>query len=284
MKFEKEKNRLLEIIKGLRTKRCGEKDSIEIIRELGDMKIVSIRTEEVLLSQRRKMLHEKIIRIDGGRVNVYLVLNGSNSILIDAGIKGKAQKILDIARASGCSPEDIAIIIVTHTHYDHCGSLAELKSKTGARILVHESEAPSLEQGYKVMPKGTLMYSRVLSSVGNRILPKKWTSYPPVKADMEIGDRHALENFGIEGEVLHTPGHTAGSLCFVFEREHVFVGDTAFHIRKNSAFPPFADDIQSLLQSWKKLLDGNYAYFYPGHGTPFRRDVLEKTYRKYIKR
>jgi len=230
------------------------------------------------------MFHEKIIRIDAGRVNVYLVLNGDKSILIDAGINGKAEKILDKVRASGCSPEGVALIIVTHTHYDHCGSLAQLKSKTGAGILVHESEAFSLEQGYKNMPMGTLMYSKILASVVEKVLPKKWLSFSPVKADIEVGDRHALENFGIEGEVLHTPGHTSGSLCFVFEKEHVFVGDTAFHLRRNSAFPPFADDVQTLFRSWEKLLDANYAYFYPGHGTPFRRDVLEKTYRKYKKR
>jgi glyoxylase-like metal-dependent hydrolase (beta-lactamase superfamily II) len=230
------------------------------------------------------MFHEKVIRIDGGHVNVYLVRNGSKSILIDAGIKGKAQKILDKVRASGCSPEDVALIIVTHTHYDHCGSLAELKSKTGAKILVHESEALNLEQGYTDMPKGTLMYSKVLSAVGNRILPKKWMSYLPVKSDIEIGDRYGLAEYGLEGEVWHMPGHTSGSLCFVYDNDHVFVGDTAFHMRKNSAFPPFADDLQSLFQSWKKLLDGEYAYFYPGHGTPFRRDVLEKTYRKSKKK
>jgi hydroxyacylglutathione hydrolase len=227
------------------------------------------------------MFHERIVRIDGGHVNVYLVLNGDKSILIDAGIKGKAKKILDKVRASGCSPKDIALIIVTHTHYDHCGSLAELKSKTGAKILVHESEAINLEQGYTSMPKGTLMYTNVLSSVGNRILPKKWTSFIPVKADIEVGDRYTLEDYGLEGEILHMPGHTSGSLCFVYEKDHVFVGDTVFHMRKNSAFPPFADDVQSLYRSWEKLLDGNYAYFYPGHGTPFRQDVLEKTYRKH---
>lgn len=226
------------------------------------------------------MFHEKIIRIDAGRVNVYLVLNGNKSILIDAGIRGKAQKILDILRASGCSPEDIALIILTHTHYDHCGSLTELKAITGAKILVHESEAPNLEQGYKDMPKGTLMYSKVLSSVGNIILPKKWLSYPPVKSDIEIGDRFALTDYDMEGEVWHTPGHTLGSLSFIYDRDNVFVGDTAFHIWKNSAFPPFADDIQSLFQSWKKLLDSECAYFYPGHGSPFSREVMEKTYRK----
>ncbi len=204
--------------------------------------------------------------------------------MIDAGIPKKHQRILHALSSSGLDPNHVALLILTHTHYDHCGCLKELKVATGAKILVHEAEAVNLKRGYSSLPKGTLWYSKILSGLGNRLLPKRIITFSPVEPDIAIEDQFSLEEYGIDGSVIHTPGHSLGSLSIVIEQKHALVGDAAFHIFKNSAFPPFADDIQALLFSWKKLLDTDCEFFYPGHGTPFFRSVLEKKYVKYYEK
>ena len=69
----------------------------------------------------------------------------------------------------------------------------------------------------------------------------------------------------------------------VFDSGEAFVGDTCFNIlpiKKSTVFPPFANDIPTLLKSWKLLLDTKIQKLFPGHGKPFDKDKLQKSYIK----
>ena len=217
-----------------------------------------------------------------GTSNAYLVANGAQTVLIDAGMKKKEQKLIAALQQMKMSPGDIKLIILTHVHYDHCGSLKALQDITGARILVHKAEATYLEQGYCEVPQGTMWFSKALSFIG-RTLAKKLVEFDAVAPDITISERFNLHEYGIDGYILPTPGHTAGSISVVIEDKHAIVGDTLFHVVKHSVFPPYANDQKTLLRSWKLLLETGCESFYPGHGRPFARAKFEKTYEK-IKR
>jgi glyoxylase-like metal-dependent hydrolase (beta-lactamase superfamily II) len=221
----------------------------------------------------------QIIRIPMGTSNAYLVANKGHAILIDAGMKKKEKKIIDALQRMNRSPHDIKLIILTHAHYDHCGSLKALKDITRARILVHKAEADCLKQGYCEVPQGTMWFSKALSFIG-RTLAKKLVEYDPVTPDITISKRFDLHEYGIDGYILPTPGHTAGSISVIIEERHALVGDTLFHIVKHSVFPPYANDQDELLRSWKQLLEIGCENFYPGHGKPFTRAKFAKTYEK----
>ena len=160
-----------------------------------------------------------------GTSNAYLVANKGHVILIDAGMKKKEQKTIDTLQRMKISPRDIKLIILTHVHYDHCGSLRALKDITRARILVHEAEAACLTQGYCEVPQGTMWFSKALSFIG-RTLAKKLVEYDPVAPDITISERFDLQAYGIEGYILPTPGHTTGSISVIIEEKHAIVGDT----------------------------------------------------------
>jgi hydroxyacylglutathione hydrolase len=209
--------------------------------------------------------------------NAYVVTNGKQSILIDAGMKKKEEKIVAAIERMQLSPADIKLIILTHTHYDHCGSLKALQEITKAKVLVHKAEAACLKKGYTELPKGTMWFSKIMSVVG-RTMARKMGEYAPVTADITISKKFDLKKYGIDGYVLPTPGHSAGSLSVIIEKKHAVVGDTLFDIFTNSVLPAYADDQEELFKSWKKLLDIGCEYFYPGHGKPFTRERLEKTY------
>jgi hydroxyacylglutathione hydrolase len=231
---------------------------------------------------RQEIQKNQIIRIPMGTSNAYLVANKRQAVLIDAGMKKKEQKVVAALQQMKISLHDIKLIILTHVHYDHCGSLKTLKDITEARILVHTAEAAYLEQGYCEVPQGTMWFSKALSFIG-RTLAKKLVEFDAVAPDITISERFDLHEYGIDGYILPTPGHTAGSITVVIGDKHAIVGDTLFHIVKHSVFPPYANDQKALLKSWKQLLETGCEYFYPGHGKPFTRAKFEKTYER-IKR
>ena len=79
--------------------------------------------------------------------------------------------------------------------------------------------------------------------------------------------------------IIHTPGHTKGSSCLIFDK-YAFVGDTMFNIM-GKIYPPFANDTNFLIRSWKKLIGLNSDYYYPAHGKrisygEFENQMLKK--------
>ena len=219
----------------------------------------------------------RITRIHMLASNAYVVANGKQAILIDCGMKKRGKKILAALARMQLSPRDIQLIILTHTHYDHAGSIKALQGITNAKILVHKAEASCLAQGYCAFPKGTMWFPKIMSAIGRAL--NKWVGrYAAVAPDIAIAKRFDLRPFGIDGYILPTPGHTAGSLSVVIEDNHAIVGDTLFNVFKHSVYPPYANDREGLLKSWKKLLEIRCEYFYPGHGKPFARERLQKTY------
>ena len=89
-------------------------------------------------------------------------LNGSNVVLIadeqmavvDTGIAGNGDAIVDQIRKIGRSPSDLRWIVVTHFHFDHSGSAAELHELTGARIVAHSAETLAGAGRHAATPQG----------------------------------------------------------------------------------------------------------------------------------
>jgi len=218
----------------------------------------------------------QIVRVPLARANAYFVISEGQALLIDTGTKGNEQRIVQALGNLGLSPSDIRLIIITHTHYDHCGSLKALKDMTGAGIVVHHNEATCLREGYGGFPKGTTRLTKAISLIG-RTMGKRMGAYDPVSPDIPIRERFGLDEYGTDGYILPTPGHTAGSISVIINSRFAIVGDTLFNIFRTSLFPPFADDQEELLRSWEKLHDTGCRSFYPGHGNPFGIDKFTQS-------
>jgi glyoxylase-like metal-dependent hydrolase (beta-lactamase superfamily II) len=224
-------------------------------------------------------MNKNIHKIKAGITNVYLIKNGEKSILIDAGNKNKAHKILKKIRKVGLKPDSIAAIIITHTHYDHVGSLPELKQLTNAKVIAHSADEESLKAGFTDLPEGTNPFFRFIVSLGRRFL-KTHGSFTPAEPDILITEKYDLKDFDLDAFIIPTPGHTAGSVSVIVNREHAFVGDTAFNIRRKSVYPPFANDEKALKRSWETLLNTGVKHFWPGHGKMFSKEKFRKNYLK----
>ena len=150
---------------------------------------------------------------------------------------------------------EVELILLTHGHADHISGAAALREKTGAPILIHR-----LDDEYTDGP----------------LCMADECGYPfaPFRADrlLEEGDTVTFADETMT--VLHTPGHTPGSVCFLHAEERVlFSGDTLFCLTAGRTdFPRGSRD--DLMQSLRRLrdLDGDYTV-YPGHERATRLDA-----------
>jgi glyoxylase-like metal-dependent hydrolase (beta-lactamase superfamily II) len=103
-------------------------------------------------------------------------------------------------------------------------------------------------------------------------------SISPTKADILIGeDGMSLQEYGIPGQVIHTPGHTRGSVSVLLETGEAFVGDLAMSARFMRFRPGlsiFAEDQELAMSSMRDLLKMGAKTIYPAHGRPFSADVF----------
>ncbi|WP_319563279.1 MBL fold metallo-hydrolase [Marispirochaeta sp.] len=225
----------------------------------------------------------EIHSVAGGHAHVYLVKAGDTGVLVDAGIPGSEEKILAATRRAGLEPEKISLILLTHAHYDHAGSLAELKEATGAPVCCSHYEETHLLSGRTPFPKGLGPYTKTVSKLAGKILAGR-EQFNPVQPDILITGERDLSEFGIPGRIVPMPGHSGGSIALLLENEAAFIGDAAFNILPWSVVPPFADDPKNLVTSWRYLLQSGAERFYPGHGKPFSRDKLAASLERLIKK
>jgi glyoxylase-like metal-dependent hydrolase (beta-lactamase superfamily II) len=220
-----------------------------------------------------------IVRIDTGASNVYLILQGTSSIIVDAGRKGSRDKILKKAKENGLKPTGIKAIFLTHTHYDHTGSLQELKEATGADVIVHEAEARFVREGFTPLPKGTILPTKIIVSLAHGPL-ENVGKFDPVEPDITFKDELDLSNYGIDGRLIHVPGHSIGSSLLLLNDGSCIVGDTMFNVFPRSVYPPFADDEDLLMRTWERIMEMRIKRFHPGHGKPFLRERFLRTFEK----
>jgi glyoxylase-like metal-dependent hydrolase (beta-lactamase superfamily II) len=202
--------------------------------------------------------------------NVFLLIDNGITV-VDTGLSGRALSILKEVRRLGYKTSDVTSIILTHHHTDHVGSLAELKKATGARVMAHTADAPyidgTLPQPGPARPK---WLARMLSP-----FDRMWASIP-AGVDKLLNDSDELPVLG-GIRVLHTPGHTPGSIClFVPQEKLVIVGDLLTNRFRPS--PPsriFTVDMVQEVNSIKKLARLDFDIIAFGHGKPILREARQ---------
>lgn len=183
--------------------------------------------------------------------NTYLVSENGRGILIDVGSDG--EDLYLYALKEGITLE---AVLLTHGHFDHANGCAELQQK-GIKIYIHEADAEKL-----YTYKGMAAFAGV-----------KLNAF---KADEFVEDGETLSLMGKKINVLHTPGHSKGSVCYVID-DSVFCGDTLF-CGSYGRYDFYDGDLNELKNSAKKIfsLNGDYK-LYPGHGEFSTLDEERKT-------
>ena len=209
------------------------------------------------------------------------IIQDKGTIMVDGGAPKELKEFKKAIEALSIKPQDIQLMIMTHGHWDHIGSAKEIKELTGAKIAMHEREKEWLEKSLKPMPPGVNLWGHIFGGIIKILLPL--VQIPPTDVDLVIGDEGlSLDQYGIPGKVIYTPGHSSGSVSVLLETGDVFVGDLAmnkFPLRLSPGLPIFAEDWSELKESWQLLFDHGAKTIYPAHGDPFSGDIIRKALR-----
>jgi glyoxylase-like metal-dependent hydrolase (beta-lactamase superfamily II) len=158
--------------------------------------------------------------------NAYILVCQATRDSVLIDAPGEATKIL-----SEMEETNPTYILITHSHFDHTGALGEVKDRLGIPVAAHPDDAHNF----------------------------------PLTPDVYLKDGDSVSFGKIELEVLHTPGHTPGSVCFVYGH-YLFSGDTIFPAGPGRTGTPRA--FEQIIQSLKEkifVLPQN-TLIYPGHG------------------
>ncbi len=176
--------------------------------------------------------------------NCFLCTHDKKAVLIDAGF-GIAELIKPSLEAFECTLE---AVLLTHSHWDHIAGLKEIQSLYSVKTYCHPYDAPNV------------------SSPGVDGVPTMMDT-APAQVDAPLAEGDLLKIGGMSFRVLHTPGHSPGSVVFLSEESNtLFSGDTLFEgTCGNVSFPSSSpEDMAHSLARLSKLKK-NFTV-YPGHG------------------
>jgi len=214
--------------------------------------------------------------ISFGFVSIFL-LKGEKTILIDAGIPGQMERLRKGLAAVNTQLEEIDLVLLTHGHLDHIGLVKEIAELSGAQTAIHHLEKNWVENGKPPFPPGATPWGKFLVSLV-KLAPEMHIL--PAKVDFTLDDNGlSLGEYGIPARVIHTPGHTLGSMSILLENGDAIVGDLAMNakiLRLSPGIPIFAEDVSLIKPSWQKLLDLGAKMIYPAHGKPFSAEVFRQ--------
>ena len=196
------------------------------------------------------MLKIHVLQLGAYMTNCYIIHDEqvNTCCVIDPG--AKAEKVLALLQQEGLTLE---AILLTHGHFDHVGAVKELCAATGCAVYLCEDDL---------------------------LMPPNMTAGPLHYTD-NYGEGDVLELAGLRIQVLHTPGHTPGSVCLMVE-DAIFAGDTLFAGSCGRTDLPGGNEA-ALKDSLHRLRDIRQEYrIFPGHGiaTLLSR---EQEYNRYMK-
>jgi len=195
--------------------------------------------------------------------NVNGISYDSNAYLIDAKRKTLVDAGMDASRVLRDIPGSLDLIILTHCHYDHIGAVPEIVGATGARVAMHAADLPLLRSEKEAS-------ARMFNAP-----PREFT------VDIVLEDGQAIDLGDSTLRVIHTPGHTPGSICLLDPgTKELFTGDTVF---EGGSFgrTDIGGDPASMVRSLERLTEMDVAVLYPGHGGIVRQDAKDSLLASY---
>ena len=218
-------------------------------------------------------LHQRTL----GTTSAFIVITpeaetGEVSVtVIDAGWRHFHKRpVLNYLRSIGYGPESVRLLVSTHYHPDHIGSMAGMRRTTGAAVAAHRLEAPYLsgEPG-RVIPNpiNPVWLRPLLWPLFTPLTPPKF----PVSTALDDGDTLPLLG---GARVIHTPGHTPGSISLHFPNEGVLlVADAVqrYHDRLTLPSRWFSSDMAAAKESVRKLAELDFEIICFSHFQPMRR-------------
>jgi len=228
------------------------------------------------------MLHRDVAdgihRIGEHFLNWYLIEEGGQLTVVDAGLPASWHSLLEALNGIGRTPGDVEALVLTHAHFDHIGFAERARVELGIPVWVHENDAPLTKRPWLYMSERS-----PLSYLGLKTLPVV-ASFIRAGAP-RVGPISEVRRFGDEGSldvpgsplVLFTPGHTLGHVALHLpERDVVISGDALvthdpYTVTRGPRIVAqgATADSERALASLERLANAGVGTLLPGHGEPW---------------
>jgi glyoxylase-like metal-dependent hydrolase (beta-lactamase superfamily II) len=214
-----------------------------------------------------------VFELSFGMVNVHLVVTDEGVVLVDTGLPRRSALIDRGLREVGKAIGDVRTVLLTHHHFDHTGNVADVRRRSGARVVAHAADAPVITGAIRPAPASRLV----------KLVSRLMGTAEPTKLDQLIT---ADESEPVPGfTALHTPGHTRGHVSYLLDRAGgiLFAGDAAAGVKGGnvgSAPRAAAADPAELDRSVGKLASYEFDHAVFGHGRAVSGRAVDR-FREY---
>ncbi len=170
-------------------------------------------------------------------VYAYLIY-GERICLIDSGVSSSETMIVDYVKKTGRDPHEISMLVLTHSHPDHIGAGRAVKRETGCHVAAHIDERSWIEDVERQLRERPVANFHSLVE-------------GPVEVDQILRDGDSLDlGSGLTLSVIHTPGHSRGSVSFLFGEDRTLFSGDAIPVAGGL---PIYEDVVSSIRSIRKL-------------------------------
>ena len=211
--------------------------------------------------------------------NAYLVM-GDQPILIDTGSPGETDAIAAALAEKRIHMRELALILLTHGHVDHAGSAGPIRMNLPIPLACHVGDVDMVRKGENRPLQAIGLEAKIVK----QMIPNE---FPRIAPDVKFEENFRLDEYGVAGEVIHTPGHTAGSVSVMLDSGEAIVGDVLRGGYLGGTLMPtkplthyFAEDSRKIKPSLEKIMSYNPHTLYVGHGGPLSADAVRRYMRK----
>jgi endoribonuclease LACTB2 len=184
-----------------------------------------------------------IVNVGYDSTNYYLIETKNGKLLVDCGWPGTLPKFNAELKRKGISLKEIQWFLVTHFHPDHAGMVQELKNQ-GIKFILWECQVDHIPQLTELFKTKKYPYVEIRQNDSHILKIEE--------------SRKFLASIGLNGEILHTPGHSDDSVTLILDEGYAFTGDL---------HPSFMNIDHDVTQaSWDKIHQHKITRIFPGHG------------------
>lgn len=202
----------------------------------------------------------KIHRIKCGNGNCYIVENGTSGILVDTGKKEFVDKVI-----GACKFYNVQFIVLTHGHFDHTDSAAQISDTLDIPIGMNEKDCNLIQTNTNQSLFATSLLGKVVLAASLREFAVR--TMPKFKPDVLLHDGDSLSDYGIDARIIALPGHTDGSIGVDVDHKYLIVGDALMNMFYPTVSMLFHNK-EEMLRSAGKISSIGSRTIYFGHGKP----------------
>lgn len=206
--------------------------------------------------------------------NVFLVRDGDEGAFIDSGFGDEKSIEARLSFLKDHPKLRLKYIVLTHHHFDHSSGADQIREATGAEVTLHPDEEKFLRDWQSDAPQD-IEIPEEMKELREKVAKfREQAAEAEPTVQMNDGDEFTVGSLTLR--IIHTPGHTLGSVCIYCPEERaLFTGDTALGLGTVAISPPPHGDMALYLQSLAKLQTIDSALMLPGHGIAVH-DVASK--------